>query len=371
MTIVAAFGYIVIKSVMSNLRENIKRIWLECFDDSPEYVDMYFDRVYREEDALTMDDASGKPLSSLLLQQYVMLCYGREVSVGYVAGAATRRQARGNGLMSALLSNALAAARNRGDMAVALIPATRSLYFFYDRLGFATVFYRNVERYTASHAFQGIGSWHEVSDPYSNDVWEAFSVMERSLPGMPVLHDKRDFVNILDDLGMDEGGRFCAIADDNGTVAAMAWCVADSRQVYVKAMLSRDMESRSAVLRQLRQYYPDLPFVVETTAGSGVEPRPVARGMLRLVNVPMALQLMAAAHPGLKLTMRVRDSQIADNCGVFVIDAGKTSRTDRCPARLDFDVDVTVLTELLFGSPASAEITGLPACRPYMALMLD
>lgn len=356
---------------MSTLREEIKRIWLESFNDSAEYVDMYFDRVYRDSDALTMDDASGRPLSSLLLQRYSLWLYGSEQPLAYIAGAATRRHARGNGLMTGLLHKALGTARSRGDMAVALIPASDSLYFFYDRMGFATVFYHNVERYTAGHQFPGPGEWNVVADPFEPRVAEAFMQLERALPVAAVLHSERDFLNILDDLNMDSGGRFVAVEDSEGQVAAMAWSVTDERQVRVKAVLSRDSVSRLAALREIRRHNPGLPFIVEAVPGD-VYPRKLdSRGMMRIVDVPGALSAMAAAYPDLRLTVRVHDPLLAPNSGIYHLEHGGCTRLGEQPRKLDFDVNVTVLTQLMFSSPAVGEITGMPAIRPYMTLMLD
>lgn len=139
-----------------NRKEEIKRIWSECFNDSREYVDMYFDRVYNDADGMLLE-RNGKVVSSLLLQRYAMLIGNREVCVSYVAGAATRRSARGNGYMSQLMCEALIASRERGDMLCTLIPAHDWLYFFYDRFDFSTVFYVDRQRFTSLHAFSGEG----------------------------------------------------------------------------------------------------------------------------------------------------------------------------------------------------------------------
>ncbi len=53
-------------------RDEIKKIWLECFQDPRPYVDMYFDQVYRDDEALLLCDQSDAPVSSLMLQRYLM-----------------------------------------------------------------------------------------------------------------------------------------------------------------------------------------------------------------------------------------------------------------------------------------------------------
>ena len=39
-------------------RDEIKKIWTECFKDSREYVDMFFDQVYRDDEAMLLTDQS-------------------------------------------------------------------------------------------------------------------------------------------------------------------------------------------------------------------------------------------------------------------------------------------------------------------------
>ena len=108
-------------------RDEIKKIWLECFQDPRPYVDMYFDQVYRDDEALLLCDQSDAPVSSLMLQRYRMSFHGSEPSVSYIAGAATRRARRGQGFMSRLMEMALEESASRGDMLCSLIPANEAL----------------------------------------------------------------------------------------------------------------------------------------------------------------------------------------------------------------------------------------------------
>lgn len=141
-------------------RDEIKKIWLECFQDPRPYVDMYFDQVYRDDEALLLCDQSDAPVSSLMLQRYLMSFHGSEPSVSYIAGAATRRARRGQGFMSRLMQMALEESASRGDMLCTLIPASEALYFFYRRYGFSTVFFTKEQRFTAFHSFPVSGEYH-------------------------------------------------------------------------------------------------------------------------------------------------------------------------------------------------------------------
>ncbi len=53
-------------------KEDVRHLWRECFKDSDEYLDMYFDRIYRDSDAMTVS-VDNKIVSSLLSQPYKFL----------------------------------------------------------------------------------------------------------------------------------------------------------------------------------------------------------------------------------------------------------------------------------------------------------
>ena len=115
---------------MANLRDDIRKLWTDTFDDKAEWVEIFFTRVYRDDDVMVLrpDGNGSRPASALLLQRYAMNFHGATVGCAYICGAATRRNERGKGLMTRLLATSLREARERGDMLVTLIPAEGPLY---------------------------------------------------------------------------------------------------------------------------------------------------------------------------------------------------------------------------------------------------
>lgn len=371
-----AHGRITIMSV----KDDIKRLWQEAFGDTKEFVDMYFDSVYTDADAMTLE-VDGRMVSSLLLQPYLLRFHGETLPVAYVSGAATRRQSRGKGYMSQLMLNALQSARERGAMGVALIPADVYLYDYYARMDFATVFYADAQRYTSLHQFPGGGEYYEAADIYDPEVMDAFMRMESERP-CGILHSRRDFQNILDDLNIDNGRFVCmrSVADDS--IAAMGWAAysGSAGRVVVKDLLG-DGDAKLAVLRAMRAKWKDMPFTLlapASEAGSADMPddthtlrRLMPRGMLRLVNPQMALQAIASAYPALSLTVRLSDHLMPCCAGCYRVDRGTVEYSSDTHGAVDFDVDTDTLVRVLFSSPSTGEMLGLPAQRPHISLMLD
>ena len=80
-------------------KDIVLKLWRECFDDSDQFVDMFFSRVYRDEDALVLDK-DGRVVSSMLLQRYSMNFHGVTLPVSYICGAATAPEMRAHGYMA-------------------------------------------------------------------------------------------------------------------------------------------------------------------------------------------------------------------------------------------------------------------------------
>lgn len=355
-------------------RDDIKKIWIECFDDPRQYVDMYFDQVYRDDEALVLTDQSGSAVSSLLLQRYSMSFHGAEPAVSYIAGAATRRSKRGQGYMSRLMADALEESARRGDMLCSLIPADEALYFFYRRFGFSTVFYTKEQRFTAFHSFPVKGEYHHIENEMSDEVWCAFNHLQHGRKCY-ILHSQRDFFNILSDLKTD-GGNFVVMArddEDKGSViVAMAWGVKHGDILLVTDVMGIDSDARSAALRQLRCINGDMPVLLYGHPDDSMGGRLMPRGMGRLVNVGMALSIIARAYPDFKCRLRVMDKLLPGiNSHTYIIDKGECVTDDTYAGHLDFDVTVNVLTDILFSSEAIGSIVRFPSVRPMISLMLD
>lgn len=350
-----------------NKRDEIKKIWRECFNDSQSYVDMYFSRVYRDEDAMTLAK-EGQIVSSLLLQQYPLLFHDKELSMGYIAGAATRRNHRGRGYMAELMHNAIKCSVERGDMMCSLIPAHDWLYFYYVKFGFSTVFYVDPQRFTSLHSFPTEGEYFPVDDFYSSDVYDAFHSMETQRK-CSVIHSKRDFLNILDDLKID-GGQFVVMADQSRRIVSMLWASEIDDVVVVRELMGYDSNARKAALRQLRKLNPEKPMKV--LAPPLDEHRKLYdRGMARIVNVKLCLDAIAQGHPDYKAKIRVYDNMLDDNNHIYIIENGECGIDDSCKQKLDLDVTLDVFNRIVFSSESIGKIIGFPSVRPQMSLMLD
>lgn len=110
----------------------LKALWIECFDEKPEAVDLIFDKHFNNFVAYIAKDNS-KIVSAL----YLIKCKLNGKNAHYLCGAGTSTQYRGKRIMGRLIEFALNDAKNDGDVYSVLMPASDSLYRFYTKFGYA------------------------------------------------------------------------------------------------------------------------------------------------------------------------------------------------------------------------------------------
>ncbi|MDE6402291.1 MAG: GNAT family N-acetyltransferase [Muribaculaceae bacterium] len=353
------------------VKDAVMQMWRQSFKVDEQWLKMYFDRVYRDEDVLTLcaGDDDDVIASSLLLQRYTLYFHSMPVPMGYISGAVTRREYRDRGYMRELMNRALEVAYERGDAVVSLIPESRRLFFYYDRLGFSTVFYIDEERYTEVHTFEYDGRYTAVDPAGSHEVFAAFDRMMRRRDNV-VLHTYTDLQNILLDVTLDGGHTIVLRNDNTGEIDAIAFVAPNDDRVVVRELLADSDDARNAALEHARQLFPGKPVTV--VAPPDARNIPIhSRGMARIVNARKLLAAYAARYPKLSMSIRLYDPIIPDNSHIYIIDGGEVVVNDGFGGKIDLDVSPETLLSILCSDAPIGDIFGMPTARPYISLMLD
>lgn len=346
--------------------DELKRLWREAFKVSPEWCDIYFSLTYRDDEAMTVEERD-QVVSALMMHRYVMTFHGSLQGVAYIGGAATRRNQRGNGFMTSLMTDALHEAARRGDMMAALTPAWSHLYYYFEKFGFVKVFYVDAERYTSLHQFATSADLRRADNSDIDRLYEGFHTLEM-MQRCRVLHTRRDLTGIMADNAL-AGGYVSVIEGVNdGHTAAVAFAEEHDGTVRVTDILAESLTARDTALADIRSHYPGLPFAVMAPAGESNR-RLTPNGMARMVNVEMCLQAIAEANRDFRCAIRVSDPMLQWNNGTWLIAGGMASRVDNDNRRLDFDVDIETLTAIVFSGKRIGGIIRFPTVRPHLALM--
>ncbi len=106
-------------------------LWLNCFEEKREAAESFFKRNIN-----TYHGYAAENDGSIVAALYLLDAVLDGERAHYLCGAATRRDCRNRGVMTALIRFALDDARARGDVYSLLLPADEGLYRFYARLGY-------------------------------------------------------------------------------------------------------------------------------------------------------------------------------------------------------------------------------------------
>lgn len=360
--------------MMNNKKAKTRRLYDATFHDPKVWTDWFFDNVYSDSSVMTLTaegidgdlEPDATPASMLMVQPYSFSFHGTEMPLAYVSCAATARRERGRGLMGTLIDMAMMRTAERGTPLAALIPASPRLFSYYGRRAFATTVYVDIERYTAVHRFENSGNYVECEPDY-----EALSRLERR-HDCTVMHTATEMSRIVADARLD-GGCVTAVRHiADGDIRAIAVAVPDSETLQVRQLLATDSDAAEAVLDCLRLRHTGMP--IEVFAAPSERDRTLTpRAMMRVLDAEAMLRAMAAVHPQMRQTIRLHDYLIERNNAVFDVADGKCRRigSDEPKRPLTLDVEIDVLTRLLFSAPKIGEVFGFPSCRASLPLMLD
>ena len=96
------------------IKEQVKALWKICFDDSEEFVEMYFRLRYKTEVNVAIQSGD-EVISALQMLPYPMTFGGETVQTSYISGACTHPDFRSKGVMRELLSQSFARMLRNGD----------------------------------------------------------------------------------------------------------------------------------------------------------------------------------------------------------------------------------------------------------------
>ncbi len=123
---------------VSEYSESLKKLWIDTFGDSEEYVSLFFDCGYAPAECFA-EIVDGKAISVLYLLDGFIKTEEKFFKGRYLYAAATATEHRGKGIMAKLIREAQSYADNNNISFISLVPADEGLYGYYSRFGFEAV----------------------------------------------------------------------------------------------------------------------------------------------------------------------------------------------------------------------------------------
>lgn len=122
---------------------DLKQVWQECFLDDMAYIDFYFKHMAGDKNVyenILVKVVEDKPVSMLTMIPSSVWIQGKRKNIFYIYAVATSKAYRKKGYAAGLLSYAYELAQ-KTNAALMLVPASKELFSYYEKLGFRTAFW--------------------------------------------------------------------------------------------------------------------------------------------------------------------------------------------------------------------------------------
>ena len=336
------------------VKEQVKALWKLCFEDSEEFVEMYFKLRYKNEVNVAIQSGD-EVISALQMLPYPMTFCGETVQTSYISGACTHPDFRSKGVMRELLSQSFARMLRNGVQFSTLIPAEPWLFDYYKHMGYASVFQYSVKEMTLP---EFIPSKEITVNVVSEPQEEVYSYLNKKLSERPccVQHSAEDFQVIMADLPISRGHLF--VARQANEIRGVAIIYKGENCIIINELLAEDKDTEYSLLFAIKQY-TGCNHIIQLLPPDKEFPQH-SLGMARIINAKEVLQIYASAFPEDEMQLEVSDKQLSVNNGYYYLSDGKCRYSaERLPGA-HIQTNISELTEKI-----------LKKLNPYMSLMLN
>ena len=183
-----------IKLASDETKQEVRQMWKTCFEDSDEFMDLYFSEKYQNENTLIYFE-KGKAAASLQMLPYQFTFCDVEIPISYISGACTLPEYRNRRYMGKLLLAAFDIMQERNIPLSILTPAEEWLYDYYTRYGYETVFELGEKEIPLEH----------IVKESNGDMDAAYSTFDKLFRNRDfcIQKTKSDFITIVKDVELD------------------------------------------------------------------------------------------------------------------------------------------------------------------------
>ena len=242
-------------------REEMLSLWQTTFQDSDEFADMFFSRVYKPENALVIKQ-DGKIVSALQMIPYEIKNGDEIIPSAYICGVCTLTFERGKGFMKILMNEAIDEMIRKGYAIATLIPAHPWLFDIYKKYGYIYPVNFCIEKYYCDnksdnsvtgkdHCDNGFSDYNFTT--YTNKYFPFFDKKQRER-NCAILHNTYDIENILLDLTYNNGNIFVALQENNPVGIAFASPYSE-KEIVIKEILYDNILIKEALIYHILSAY--------------------------------------------------------------------------------------------------------------------
>jgi predicted acetyltransferase len=250
-------------------KQKIADLWQEVFHDSDDFIELFFNRVYKPENTLVIK-RDNRIISALQMIPYQLKIDHKIFPSAYICGVCTHPSERGKGIMNTLMTEAMEVMRQKGYLISTLIPAEPWLFDFYKKFGYTHPVNYDTETYSSGiqsvntnnvliHISDHSAIWQTNKTGYTfaectTDKYFPYFDRKQHDRRCTVLHNKYDFDTIIRDLKYDRGATWVVLTENNPV--GMAFAKPESgNTVCIKEIVYDNMSVKEALIAHILNQY--------------------------------------------------------------------------------------------------------------------
>lgn len=340
------------------MKNQLKMLWKDLFNDDLEYIDWYFDNVYIEEN--TKIFLENNRVYGMLFENRYHLAIADEKFMGrYLVGVGVSSERRGEGIMKELLLESLSEAYRYGEEFIYLVPIDKKIY---ERFGFSYI--SMLSKYKLDFSVLSDLKKEFRIERIQNENYEQTLLIKlkefykevSKEYYIKVAREKEDYRKILSEVFAENGSVYISydiLGKINGYMSLIK-----SENIYVKELLFKDkssLEGMLSILYGYKDYYKKIEIILpentyledylnsERTMEKNIENKVQAR----IVCVEKALKRISKElKEGEELKIYIQDRYIEKNTGIFKINKCEVKKIE---GEFDLSLSIKDLTTLVYG----------------------
>lgn len=340
------------------VKNKLKMLWKDLFNDESDYISWYFDNIYKEED--TKIFLENKEIYGMLFENRYHLSVDNQRFMGrYLVGIGVAPEKRGEGVMKELLLKSLKEAYDFGEEFIYLTPIDKKIY---ERFGFTYI--SSLSKYELSFSalcdFKKEYKIEKIQDEnYNQNILIKLSEFYRGVSEeyyVKVAREKEDYKKILSEVFCEDGIVYISY-DITGKINGYM-SLTKSENIYVKELLFKDKDSLEGLLSILygyKDYYKKIEIVLpENTyledyldSENLVKKTLKNKVQVRVLHVEKVLKRLSKnLKENEEIKIYVQDRYIESNTGVFKISKNEIEKLN---GEFDLSLDINDLATLAYG----------------------
>ena len=338
------------------MKNNVKKLWELCFNDSKAFTELYFTLRYRDDINLCIEKENDV-IAAMQLIPYDMIYFSQIIPTTYISGACTHPEHRKQGIMGNLLAEALTHMYHNGTILSTLIPAEPWLFDYYAKFGYLSTFQYCRECFNCQTQRPIIIGNCTLLKNCLKEETVCFIRQKQAERNCYLLHSEEDFKVILEDLNISGGHTFTLVKEKEIVAAAIAYPGNNSEWRVDELVYNSSIEKEALLSLICKELKQDALSIIAPHTENEVC---TTLGMARIIHAEKALQHYAIAFPQEELHIHLTDKLIAENNGYYSLSNGMCMKHDTEKVSTFTEMSIEELTQKLFATH-----------YPYMNLMLN